>query len=302
MKILITGGTGFVGSLLAKRLLESGNEVTILDRTIKKTVEPGPGLSLIEADISKPGEWQKQPALHDAVVNLAGVNVFQRWNPAVKNAIRESRITSTKNLINGLSSGKGKLKLLVNASAVGYYGFPGDIAVDESASAGSDFLAGVCEEWESEAMKAEAQGIRVALCRFGIILGPGGGAIASMVPAFRAYLGAPLGTGRQWFPWVHIEEIVSIIMFIIENKKISGPVNCTAPASVTNAEFTKELAAALGRKAFLPGVPGFILRILFGEVGDLLLKGQRVEPAALKKAGYTFKYPELGAALKSILK
>jgi len=301
MKVFITGGTGFVGSTMTKRLVETGHEVSVLTRSGAGRRGVREGISLIEGDPQKRGSWQEKVADHDVIINLAGASIFTLWTSKARRTIMDSRVLTTRNLVDALSSCK-KGTVLLSASAVGYYGsYEDDRILDESAPPGDDFLAKVGRKWEAEAGRAEAFGVRVALCRFGIVMGRRGGALARMAPAFRKFMGSPLGSGKQWFPWIHEEDLFRIMLFVSGQKEISGPVNCTAPFPVTNEELTRTLAKVLRRPVLLPAVPGFVLRTLLGEFGDVLLKGQRATPAKLIGAGFEFRFPTLEAALRDLL-
>ncbi len=301
MDVFITGGTGFVGSALTRRLTEHGNRVTVLTRRLKADSFLPQGAKFLEGDPVKPGEWQERLADHEMVINLAGSPIFTRWNKKTKADIKNSRVDTTRNLVEAISNKKGKVKTFISTSAVGYYGFHGDEILDENSPPGDDFLASVCKEWEAPAQKAEKTGIRVVTCRFGIVLGRNAGALGQMVPVFRMGLGAPLGSGSQWFSWIHEQDLVSIHLFLIGRKELSGPVNCTAPNPVTNREFTKALAETLNRPRLMPPVPGFVLRIMKGEVGNVLIKGQRVVPKKLAESGFSFQFPGIYEALRDLL-
>jgi len=300
MKIFITGGTGFVGTLLAGKLVDQGHQVTILTRSIKNRAVLK-GTSFVEGDPVSPGSWQESIAGHDAVINLAGHSIFRRWNPKTKKMIRDSRVLTTQNLVNALSSRKGKETVLLSTSAVGYYGFCGDEDLDEGSPGGSDFLASVTSEWEAAALKAERHGIRVILCRFGIVLGSGGGALNQLIPLFKKGLGSPLGGGNQWFSWIHEQDLVKIFLFLLEQKNISGPINCTSPEPVRNRTFTKALGNALGRPTFMPAVPGFLIRLTMGEFGSVLLNGQKALPKRLLDMGFNFQFSNIQEALEDLL-
>ncbi|MBS3758740.1 MAG: TIGR01777 family oxidoreductase [Desulfobacterales bacterium] len=298
MAILVTGSSGFVGAHLVPALLENGYQVMGVDRLPPKQPIQDSAFRFIEADTSQPGSWQEAIEEADAVVNLAGVNIFRRWSKQAKALIYNSRITTTRNLVEALPEGKGVV--FCSTSAVGYYGYRGDETVDESGAAGSDFLAKIAVDWEGEALKAEKKGARVVLDRFGVILGKNGGALASMLPAYRMFVGGPLGNGKQWFPWVHMDDLVSAHLFVLENPQISGPVNFSAPNPVRNREFSATLARVLNRPAFFK-MPAFLLRLVAGEFGDMLLNGQRVYPKKLVEQGFEFKYPELEAAVRAVV-
>ncbi len=301
MKVFITGGTGFVGQFMTKRLAELGHEVSVLTRSAAKAASLPPGASAIEGNPMVSGPWQDRVSEHDVVINLAGASIFTPWTKKARRDILSSRTATTRNVVDALKK-SGKDVVLVNASAVGFYGGRKDDAIlDESSPAGDDFLSEVAIKWEAEAARAVEFGVRVVLCRFGIVLGRGGGALGKMIPPFKYCLGGPLGSGRQWIPWIHEEDLFRIILFVVEKKNISGPVNCVAPSPVTNKELTLSLGKALGRPVFMPAVPGFILRLLLGEFGSVVLEGQRATPKRLSDEGFEFNYPRLQAALEDLV-
>jgi uncharacterized protein len=302
MKIFITGGTGFVGTYLTKELTAQGHQVTLLTRAIKPGGALPPGASFLEGNPKEPGAWQKAVPEHEAFINLAGASIFSRWTEASKKEMRDSRILTTRNLVSALADRKGQEATLLSTSAVGYYGFHEDEEITEETPPGSDFLALMARDWEAEARQAEAFGVRVIRCRFGIVLGEKGGALDQMIPLFGKGLGSPLGTGKQWFPWIHQQDLTRIFLFLLEHKEADGPINCTAPNPVRNKELTRILAEVLGKPAFLPAVPGFMLKIIMGEFGNVLLKGQMVLPQKLLSLGFRFEYPALKDALQNILK
>jgi uncharacterized protein (TIGR01777 family) len=236
----------------------------------------------------------------DAVIHLAGEPVAQKWTPEVKQKIRDSRVLGTQHLIHGLSTLSRRPAVLVAASAIGIYGSRGDEVLTESSSAGAGFLADVCREWENEVDLAEALGIRVAKIRIGIVLDKNGGALAKMLPPFRAFAGGKMASGRQWMSWIHLQDLVSMMIHAVEKP---GPKvwNGTAPNPVPNAEFTRQLAAAVHRPALFP-VPAAALKLIFGEMAQVLLSSQRVLPKAAETAGFRFQFPELGPALANLLK
>ena len=302
MKIFITGGTGFVGSHLTRQLTGQGHQVTLLTRSIKPGRPLPPGAAFLEGDPTRPGPWQKEVASQEVVINLAGASIFHRWTDDYKKSLLDSRIRTTRNVVAALSPRKGQETVLLNASAVGYYGFHQDEELDEEAPPGDDFLATLARDWENEAKKAADAGVRVILCRFGIVMGEKGGALDQMVPIFKKGLGSPLGSGEQWFSWIHQQDLTAALLFLINRKAFSGPVNCTSPFPVRNRELTKILGEVLGKPTFMPAVPGFMLKIIMGEFGNVLLKGQRVLPKKLLSLGYSFQFPLLKDALINLLK
>jgi uncharacterized protein (TIGR01777 family) len=300
MKVFITGGTGFVGRNLTQRLTELGHEVTVITRSARKS-QALPWASLVEGNPNTPGPWQESVAKHDVIVNLAGRSIFTYWTQEARREIIDSRVSTTRNLVDALQAAP-EGTLLISTSAIGYYGSSmDDQALDENSPPGHDFLAEVGKLWEAEAKRAEQFGVRVAICRFGIILGKNGGALEKMVPAFRNRLGSPLGSGKQWFSWIHLEDILGIIEFLINNKGLSGAFNATAPHPVRNEELTRTLAKVLKRWVILPAVPGFVLRTLLGEFGNVLVEGQRVIPRRLLDAGYRFRFAILEEALRDLI-
>ncbi len=302
MKIFITGGTGFVGSSLTREFANQGHQITVLDRTVKGAKDFPLTVSFIEADSTVRGAWQEKAAEHDIFINLAGASIFSRWDQKTKKAIRDSRILTTSNLVEAILHSKNNSTRLFSASAVGYYGFHEDEDLTEEAPPGDDFLASVARDWETAANQAKNLGAKVVICRFGIVLGRRGGALQQMLPIYKAYLGAPLGNGRQWFSWVHEQDLVNIFLFLISQKDVDGPFNCTAPQPVRNSEMTKEIGQALGVTTWPLGVPGFVMKIVLGEFGNVLLKGQKVIPGRLSKLNFNFRFPTMNEALADILK
>ena len=300
MKILITGGTGFVGTHLTSRLVQDGHEMTILTRSFKAAKSPSPGISYIEGDPTQKGPWQEAIKSHDGVINLAGASIFSRWTEEHKKAIWESRAHTTRNIVEGLVPDSEKPFTLFSTSAVGFYGFHGDEELNENSPPGSDFLARIAVEWEGEALKAGDKGARVVITRFGIVMGEKGGALSQMIPLFRKYMGGPIGSGKQWFSWVHIKDLVEAFAFLLKHPEISGPVNLCSPNPVRNKDLAKALGKALHRPSFVPA-PGFMVKLVLGEFGSVILEGQRVIPKRLLDSGFVFEYPTIEKALQSIV-
>lgn len=289
MNIALTGASGFVARHLIPKLREAGNEVRTLGR------RPLDSLPFYDWDASKEPAREALESC-DAVIHLAGETVAQRWTADAKRRIRASRIDGTANLGAALSKLAKKPEVLLTASAVGIYGSRGDEVLTEASAAGSGFLAELCEEWEACARQAESYGIRVVHLRFGVILGADGGAFPKMARPFRMGAGGRLASGRQWMPWVHVDDAIELILFALREKDIRRAVNVSAPNPVANAEFTKILAGALHRPALVP-VPGFALKLALGEMSEAVLASLRVIPAVAKEAGFRFTYPELAPAL-----
>lgn len=300
MKIFITGGTGFIGSVLSKELIKKGHEVTLLLRSTRK--EPfDKGVLLVEGNPNEPGPWQEKIEEHDVIINLAGASIFRRWNSEARKDIFDSRILTTRHLVEALANRKGRETHLLSASGVGYYGFHRDEILDESSPPGEDFLAQLSSEWESEACNAKKFGVRVVLCRFGIVLGKEGGALSKMVPLFKLHLGSFLGKGKQWFPWIHIYDVVNIFLFLLKDLQIKGPVNFTSPNPVQNKEMTRTLRGVLKKTTVVPFIPGFILKLILGEFAKVFLEGHRALPRKLTENGFIFQFPILEEALKNLL-
>lgn len=298
MKVFIAGGLGFVGRHITNALLGQGHDVTA---TGSRKAPRAPGhanFHYIAADTTRNGEWQEAAAAADVLVNLAGRNIFKRWNEEYKQQIYESRILTTRHLVQSISAEKPVT--LISTSAVGYYGNQKDDMLVETCPSGNDFLATLSRDWEAEAFAAEKAGTRVAVTRFGIILGNDGGALAKMAPAFRFFLGGPIGSGKHWVPWIHIGDVVAAFLFLMENSTCRGPFNFSAPAPVRYRELSNALGRAMGRPSFMR-TPAFVLRLVMGELGDVLLSSQRAVPHRLLDAGYKFQFTDIDSALKNLL-
>ena len=279
MVIAITGGTGFIGRKLQAHFTSPEHTLRIIGRK-------APDRDALEGA--------------DAVIHLSGEPVAQRWNAAVMKRIRDSRVQGTSDLIAALKTLRIRPKVLISASAVGFYGDRADEKLTEESRPGQGFLAEVCTQWERASHEAEDLGIRVVNPRIGVVLGRNGGALAKMLPAFRLGIGGRLGDGNQWMPWIHIDDLARLFQFAMASPNMRGALNVASPNPVTNAEFTAQLVRVLSRPALVP-VPAFALRLLFGEMASMLLTGQRVLPAAAINAGFKFNHPELTPALKSLL-
>jgi hypothetical protein len=299
MRILVTGASGFIGTNLCRSLLSRNHRVIGLGRSAAKSRIDHAGYRFIAADTTRPGRWQQNLSEIDAVINLAGRSIFGRWTEAVKNEIRESRILTTRHLVQGLTAQSGTT--FVSASGVGFYGSRGDDILTENEPAGEDFLARLSVDWEAEAHIAAEKGARVVLTRFGVVLGAGGGALAEMIPAFKRFVGGPIGSGRQWFPWIHLEDLIAAVHFVLEHPDVSGPVNLCAPTPVLNRDLAAALGKVLNRPAFMPA-PAFVIRMVLGEFAEVLLGSQRVIPQKLREHGFAFRYPEIEAALEAAVR
>ena len=299
MKVFMTGGTGFVGSYLSRDLAQAGHTITILTRRAQPPAPPRPGISFFTGDPTQEGPWMAQVPEHDWIINLAGASIFNRWTEAKKKEIMESRERTTHNLVAALAAGDRR-QLFCSTSAVGIYGARGEEELTEDSPTDAGFLGEVARTWEAEALKAQDLGVRVVITRFGVVLGRDGGALSEMVPLFKKFLGGPIGSGDQWFSWIHQADHARAFRFIQENPQISGPVNFTAPNPVRNRELAQALGRVLHRPSFMP-TPAFMLRLVLGEFADTLLTGQKVFPKRLLDAGFTFEFPAIEAALTDLL-
>jgi uncharacterized protein (TIGR01777 family) len=302
MKVVVTGATGFIGAPLCRALRASGHAVVALSRRgpAARTIL-GEGIDVVEWDARGPGSWEESLAGAGGVINLAGEPLAAKaWTPRQKELLRSSRVETTKLLVAAIERAEPRPSVLISGSGIGYYGPHGDETLTEESPPGDDFVAGLVREWEAAATAAEALGVRVVRLRTGMVLGEGGGALAKMVPPFRAFVGGPLGSGRQWVSWIHRDDEIGIARWALEEERVRGAVNATAPHPATMREFARALGRALGRPAALPA-PALALRALMGEMADIVLTGQRVLPAVAQSLGYTFRYPELDGALRSIL-
>jgi len=294
MRMTITGATGLIGSALRRSLATQGHEL----RCLSRGAPTQPGWYAWDPDAGAPPQEALEGA--DAVIHLAGEPVAQRWSEAAKRRIRASREQGTRALVDTLAALPHRPPVLVSASAVGYYGNRGDELLSEPSAPGSDFLAGVCEAWERSAHAADALGIRVVCIRIGLVLAARGGALARMLPPFRLGLGGPIAGGEAWMSWIHIDDLVRLFLWAVETPGVHGPVNAVAPEAVRNAEFTRSLAAALHRPAFLP-VPALALKLMYGEMAGLVLSSQHVVPDVATQCGFHFAWPALDPALRDLI-
>ena len=296
MRIVISGGTGFLGRALGPALHADGHDVTILTRG--KAIHPG---EITWHPDGSATEWAGVIDGADAVVNLAGASIgARRWNAAEKSRIRDSRILATRSVVRAIAQARRPPALLISASGVGYYGTRGDQLLTEQSGPGDDFLSEVCRAWEAEAAAAERSGARVTLVRSGVVLDKRGGVLERMARPFKFFMGGPLGSGRQYLSWIHRDDWVALVRFLLDRPEHRGAFNATAPSPVPNEEFTRVLARALGRPAFMR-VPAFALRLALGEMaGPLLLASQRAVPARAVEAGFRFRYPTAEEAIGEI--
>lgn len=297
MRIFLTGGTGFLGRHLVPQLTSRGHEVTLLTR---RMYAASPGVTALQGDPAQSGAWQAAVAGHDAVINLAGEPLSRRWTAARKHDILRSRVETTRHLVSAMQAAATPPQCLIQASAIGGYGPCGEQWLTEEAPFGSGFLADVTRAWEAAAAPAEAAGIRTVRLRIGIVLGRDGGALPRLMAPFRYGFGTPLGSGRQYYSWIHIDDWVRLVLFCLE-QPVRGPLNAVAPQPVSMREFGRTLAGVMLRPYWPVAVPAFVLRALLGEMATVVVDGQRVCPRRALDAGFTFRYPALDAALEHLI-
>ncbi len=304
MKVAVTGATGFVGPLLVERLQAKGHEVLVLARNAERAVRifpPSafPKVEVVAYNALESGDWQARIAGCDGVVNLAGEPISERWTTAHKQGILASRQVGTQKLVEAIAQVNPKPQVLVNASAIGYYGTSETATFDETSPAGTGFLAEVCQAWEAEAQKVKEAGVRLVILRIGIVLGMGG-AIAKMIMPFKLFAGGPIGSGKQWFSWIHREDLVNLILQALTQPEMAGTYNATAPNPVRMAEFCNTLGQVMNRPSWLP-VPSFAIEALLGDGAQVVLEGQQVLPKRTQTAGFQYQYPNPKQALEEVL-
>ncbi|PMB20780.1 TIGR01777 family oxidoreductase [Fischerella thermalis] len=306
MKVAISGATGFVGSRLVEQLHKNGHRVLVLTRNIAhaQKVFPKKAFSNVEIVAYTPtvsGTWQEAIASCDGVVNLTGEPIGEgRWTPERKQEILNSRKLTTQKIVEAIAKADPKPGVLVNASAIGYYGTSETATFDETSPSGNDFLAQVCQAWEAEATKVTEAGVRLVILRFGIVLGLGG-ALGKMITPFKLFAGGPIGSGKQWFSWIHIDDLVNLIIQALTKPEMSGVYNATAPHPVRMSELSTTMGKVMHRPSWLP-VPDFAIEALLGEGAVVVLEGQQVLPKRTLESGFEFQYPDLQPALETILK
>lgn len=305
MKVAITGATGFVGSRLVQRLHQDGHEVVVLTRDAERgrRVFPAsvfPQVQVVGYTPLASGDWQRAIAGCDGVVNLAGAPIAERWTESHRQAIYDSRVVGTQKLVEAIAQADAKPSVLINASAIGYYGTSETAEFDESsAPLDSDFLSKICQDWEAAAQPVTEVGVRLVIVRNGIVLG-NGGALARMLTPFRLFAGGPIGSGRQWFSWIHQDDLVSLIVYALQNSQLAGVYNGTAPAPVRMTEACQALGQALNRPSWLP-VPDFVIEALLGDASVVVLKGQKVLPKRVQSSGFAYEYPTVLDAMKAVV-
>jgi uncharacterized protein len=302
MNVVVSGGTGFIGRPLCASLCQEGHQVTLLTRRKEETQRScGSTVTIVEWNGREAGAWEHCLDGADAVINLAGAPIADgRWTDARKRLLTESRVLSTRLLVEAMSRRSSKPRALTSASGIGYYGASDDRVLDEGAAHGQGFLADLCLAWEAEALRAEKFGVRVVILRTGMVLEQDGGALPKMLLPFRLYAGGPIMPGTQWVSWIHRRDHIGLIQWMLATSSVSGPVNVVAPEAVTMNRFCKVLGRVLHRPSWLP-LPGFALHAALGELGTLMTTGQRVNPAKALSGGYVFHYPTLEPALRAIV-
>ncbi|MEM1171316.1 MAG: TIGR01777 family oxidoreductase [Cyanobacteria bacterium P01_H01_bin.35] len=305
MKVAITGATGFVGSRLVERLHSEGEQILVLTRNVEKAkrIFPNsayPNLEIVAYQPKKSGAWQKSIDGCDGVVNLAGAGIAdERWSATRKQEIMDSRKVTTEKLVEAIAQANSKPSVLVSGSAIGYYGTSETATFDETSNSGNDFLAQVCQAWEAAAQPVKDVGVRLVILRIGIVLGMGG-TVSKMLTPFQLFAGGPIGSGQQWFSWVHIDDLVGLILHSLGHPEIEGVFNGTAPNPVRMGEFCQDLGAALNRPSWLP-VPDFAIELLLGDGAVVVLEGQKVLPKQTQASGFKYQYSNIKPALKNIL-
>ncbi len=301
MKILIAGGTGFVGRTVIETLSGQGHRIMVLTRGMEVWTRPASDVEVLSYDDPDRDAWRKRIADHDVIINLAGASIFRLWSDRGKSEIYRSRVLTTRLLVDALTAFPENNTTLFNCSGIGYYGFRGDEPLDEHAPPGVDFLAQVARAWEREALRARPPARRVVLLRLGHVLGEQGGVLKKLKILSRIRLFAPWGHGRQWFSWIHEQDVAAAVSFLLAQSEISGPVNLTAPHPVTLVELAATLNRLSGRRPLVNRIPAWLLRFSMGELATLFLTGQRAVPAKLQKLGFDFQFSELDAALTSLI-
>ncbi|GAB4523789.1 MAG: TIGR01777 family oxidoreductase [Pleurocapsa sp.] len=304
MKIAITGATGLVGTRLVNKLHNEGNQIVVFTRNSDKARKIFPSAAFSNVEIvqytpQKSGEWQQKISGCDAVVNLAGEPIAERWTAQQKQAILESRQVGTRKIVEAIAQAAEKPQVLVSGSAIGYYGTSETATFDETSSPGNDFLAQVCQNWEAEADKVKELGVRLVIVRIGIVLA-NGGALGKMIGPFKMFAGGPIGNGRQWFSWIHRDDLVNLIATAIARSDMSGVYNATSPNPVKMGQLCQALGEVMNRPSWLP-VPDFVLEVLLGDGAKVVLEGQQVLPKQTQSTGFSYQYPELKPALQEIV-
>ena len=306
MKIAITGATGLVGTRLVTKLKENNHQIVVFTRNSQKAqktfpASSFPNLEIVQYTPKESGAWQDKISGCDAVVNLAGEPISERWTAQHKKAILESRQLGTRKIVEAIAKAEVKPQVMVSGSAIGYYGTSETTTFDETSPSGNDFLAEVCQKWEAEAEAVKEYGVRLVIVRIGIVLADAGGALGKMLTPFQMGAGGPIGTGRQWFSWIHRDDLVNIIIEALTRNDLAGTYNATSPNPVKMREFCQTLGEVMNRPSWLP-VPEFVLELLLGDGAVVVLEGQRVLPKKTQSSNIKYRYPELRSALQEIIK
>ena len=299
---MIIGGAGFIGRTLSNTLLDAGHKITVLSRTAVPGSFLRNGITVLQGDVSQPGYWQYKISDFDLVINLSGSSIFRRWTIRGKQEILDSRILTTRNIVESIRKDRGNVRQFFSVSGVGYYGFRGEEVLDENNPAGSDYIAQVAAQWEDVTQPVKEMGVRLVICRLGHVLGMYGGALPKLATLARLHLGIYWGNGKQWISWVHEEDLAGAVLFLLDTHTISGPVNITSPNPVRNREMMQVLTKILGERVVIPHIPKFALQLLLGQFSSVFVNGQKVMPAILQQRGFLFKFPILSEALNDLLK
>ncbi|MDJ0633171.1 MAG: TIGR01777 family oxidoreductase [Xenococcaceae cyanobacterium MO_188.B29] len=304
MKVAITGATGLVGSRLVEKLKAENHQILVLTRNADKAQKlfpksAFPTVEIVQYNPQESGDWQTVISGCDAVINLAGAPIAERWSPQYKQEILSSRQIVTQKIVEAIKQAEIKPQVLVSASAIGYYGTSETATFDETSSSGNDFLAEVCQKWEEEAAKVKEAGVRLVIPRIGIVLA-NGGALGKMIGPFQMFAGGPIGSGRQWFSWIHRDDLVGLIIEALKRPDMEGVFNATAPNPVRMSQFCQTLGEVMNRPSWLP-VPDFVLELLLGDGSKVVLEGQQVIPKQTQGVGFQYQYPQLKPALQEIL-
>jgi uncharacterized protein (TIGR01777 family) len=301
-RIVMTGATGLIGSRVVRELQRRGDHVTVLTRNPKRASETLPdGVEALRWLSEEDDDWAAAIDGADAIMHLAGESIAEeRWTEEYKQRIYDSRIDTAAQLIAAIEAASSRPSVLISASAVGYYGDTGDTEVDENTGPGKDFLAALCIDWEKSVEKARDLDVRVVTTRFGLVLARNGGVLDKLLTPFKMFAGGPVGNGEQWFPWVHVDDVVGLLLHALDNAEVSGPLNAVAPGILRNRAFAEALGEAINRPARF-SVPAFVIKLAMGELGETLLGGQRARPTRSLESGYEFKYPEIGPALEDLV-
>jgi uncharacterized protein len=302
LKILVIGGTGFIGSTLCGILLAGGHRVSVMSRGPTPASFPGRNISVLQADVSRPGPWQDEIPEYEIVINLTGASIFRRWTGRGKREIINSRILNTQNIIEAIKKQRGKVKTFISVSGVGYYGFHGEETLSEDNPAGPDFIAQVAARWEAAAGMYRDLGVRIVICRFGHVLGLHGGPLPKLITLAKLHLGSYWGSGKQWISWIHEKDLARAILFLISFQAINGPVNITSPNPARNREMMQIISKTSGSRVLIPPVPEIVLRLLLGQFSSVFVNGQKVIPQVLQENGFVFEFPCLNNALSDLLK